>query len=275
MRSPFTGRLYVTPDTAAARDAELLRRIATRPHAVWVGEWTDAPTVIDRTLKAAAGRMVTFVVYAIPGRDNGGQSAGGLRAADDYATWVTGVAAAIKGRPCAVILEPDALPWLDTLPADGQTERLALLSAAVRVLARARAAVYIDAGHSHWQPADVMVGWLRAAGVEGARGFALNVSNFFPTAGEVVYGQTIATALGRHFVVDTSRNGVDTGYNGWCNPPGKGLGRPPTGRTGVKWCDAYLWVKRPGESDGECNGGPRSGSWWVEYALGLASRATS
>ncbi|MEU6524290.1 glycoside hydrolase family 6 protein, partial [Streptomyces sp. NPDC046924] len=23
--------------------------------------------------------------------------------------------------------------------------------------------------------------------------------------------------------------------------------------------DAYLWVKRPGESDGECKGGPKAG----------------
>jgi endoglucanase len=36
-----------------------------------------------------------------------------------------------------------------------------------------------------------------------------------------------------------------------------------------------LWIKRPGESDGTCNGGPSSGKWWPEYALGLAQLATT
>ncbi|CAM5532402.1 glycoside hydrolase family 6 protein [Streptomyces hirsutus] len=34
--------------------------------------------------------------------------------------------------------------------------------------------------------------------------------------------------------------------------------------------DAYLWVKRPGESDGECKGGPKAGEWWEDYAVKLA-----
>lgn len=36
---------------------------------------------------------------------------------------------------------------------------------------------------------------------------------------------------------------------------------------------AYLWIKRPGESDGTCKGGPKAGTWWPEYALGLARSA--
>jgi endoglucanase len=76
------------------------------------------------------------------------------------------------------------------------------------------------------------------------------------------------------FVVDTSRNGL--GSNGeWCNPTGRALGRPATGDTGAANVHAYLYVKRPGESDGTCNGGPAAGAWWAEYALGLAQRASS
>jgi endoglucanase len=37
--------------------------------------------------------------------------------------------------------------------------------------------------------------------------------------------------------------------------------------------DGLLWIKAPGESDGSCNGGPSAGTWWPEYALGLAERA--
>ena len=37
--------------------------------------------------------------------------------------------------------------------------------------------------------------------------------------------------------------------------------------------DAFLWVKTPGESDGTCNGGPRAGEWWADYALELSRAA--
>jgi endoglucanase len=30
-----------------------------------------------------------------------------------------------------------------------------------------------------------------------------------------------------------------------------------------------LWIKRPGESDGTCNGGPPAGTFWDAYAIGL------
>ncbi|MER5876786.1 glycoside hydrolase family 6 protein [Streptomyces sp. NPDC001910] len=40
--------------------------------------------------------------------------------------------------------------------------------------------------------------------------------------------------------------------------------RPPGAEPAL---DAYLWIKRPGESDGECEGGPAAGQWWPEYAL--------
>ena len=59
----------------------------------------------------------------------------------------------------------------------------------------------------------------------------------------------------------------------WCNPTGRALGTRPTTTTGIATLDAFLWIKRPGESDGACNGGPKSGVWWADYALGLAQRA--
>ena len=79
---------------------------------------------------------------------------------------------------------------------------------------------------------------------------------------------------GKHFVVDTSRNGLGPTPDGqWCNPPGRALGAAPTLETGDPAADAFLWIKRPGESDGACNGGPSAGTWWADYALGLARRA--
>ncbi|HEU4841998.1 MAG TPA: glycoside hydrolase family 6 protein, partial [Ilumatobacteraceae bacterium] len=57
----------------------------------------------------------------------------------------------------------------------------------------------------------------------------------------------------------------------WCNPPGRGLGVVPTTSTGDALVDAFLWIKRPGESDGPCQGGPPAGTWWRDYAVQLAS----
>jgi endoglucanase len=68
----------------------------------------------------------------------------------------------------------------------------------------------------------------------------------------------------KHFVIDTSRNGQGpwsptTSHpdaQDWCNPPDRGLGLRPTADTDNALIDAYLWVKIPGESDGECSRGP-------------------
>jgi endoglucanase len=51
------------------------------------------------------------------------------------------------------------------------------------------------------------------------------------------------------------------------------VGERPTSQTGQARVDAYLWVKRVGESDGTCNGGPAAGTFWDTYAIGLVQAA--
>jgi endoglucanase len=106
------------------------------------------------------------------------------------------------------------------------------------------------------------------------------------------------TAPTTHFVIDTSRDGlgpndmqdyaaapydqpdgvIATLQSGnWCNPPGAGLGMRPTADTATvansldsylpantPLLDAYLWVKTPGQSDGQCDkaGGVRD---WQDF----------
>jgi endoglucanase len=107
------------------------------------------------------------------------------------------------------------------------------------------------------------------ANISIADGFALNVSNFYTAEENESYGEEISLLIGdKHFIIDTSRSG--NGSNGeWCNPSGRKIGPAPTTNTGNNLIDAYLWVKPPGESDGNCNGGPSAGTWWPEYALSL------
>jgi endoglucanase len=97
----------------------------------------------------------------------------------------------------------------------------------------------------------------------------------------MAYGKTLSSLVGgRHFVIDTSRNGNggpkvadNDSEASWCNPAGRALGSPPTTETGEPLCDAFLWIKKPGESDGACNGGPKAGEFWPERALELAKNA--
>jgi endoglucanase len=264
--------LYVDPASHANA------KIAAQPQAFWLGGWSgDVRTAAGSIVSAAAaaGRVPTLVAYDIPQRDCGSFSAGGQGSADAYRTWIRAFAAGIAGRRAIVVLEPDAIAGLDCLNTTDRATRLSLLADAVRVLAAsANTIVYLDGGHDAWQPVATMASRLAQAGIADAQGFALNVSNFRAQAGLVAYGQQLAAAIGvAHFVIDTSRNGLGPSPDGqWCNPPGRALGSKP-GTPGDHRLDWNLWVKRPGESDGPCNGGPAAGVYWPAYADGLASRA--
>ena len=290
-RNPFgSAKLFVDPDSDAARQADSWRltrpfdamamdRIGNRSQADWFGDWnTDIRGEVESrvTQIVATGSLPVLVAYNIPRRDCGGPSAGGARSPRAYRHWIRGFARGISRRPAAVVLEPDALAGMDCLRGSQRRTRVDLLRRAVRRLERRPAiSVYIDAGHTGWQRPRAIADRLRRAGVARARGFALNVSAFQTTQSSLAYGRQIARLIGkRHFVVDTSRNGLGPSPDAqWCNPPGRGLGAPPTAATTDPLADAYLWIKRPGESDGSCNGGPPAGAWWADYALGLAQRA--
>lgn len=257
-------------------DASLLEGIARTPQAVWLtggsGDVARAQSVADAA--RAAGRVPVFVLYNIPARDCGGYSGnGGAEAASGYRSWISAIAQGLTGRPALVVLEPDALANMDCLSASGREERVSLLAEAVRTLEAVAAAVYLDGGHPRWHSAAEMASRLERAGVHDAHGFALNVSNFFGTDENIGYGDAVSARLGgMGYVVDTSRNGLG-GTGEWCNPPGRALGPTPTLAPNRGNAHALLWIKRPGESDGPCNGGPNAGAWWPEYALGLAERA--
>lgn len=251
-----------------ATDAADLQAIATQPTAKWFGDWnSDIQSSVDDyvTTVSAAGALPVLVAYNIPGRDCGSYSSGGSADADLYRTWIQGFADSVGNRDAMVVLEPDALS-LDCL----YNSSVDLLADAVTILkSNAHVSVYIDAGHPDWVSTADMATRLQAANVSAADGFALNVSNFYTTDENISYGEAISALIGgKHFIIDTSRNG--NGSNGeWCNPSGRSLGENPTTTTGNTLVDAFLWVKPPGESDGTCNGGPSAGTWWADYALGL------
>lgn len=256
-----------------------LTSIANTPQAYWMDN-VSTPSVDAKYISAAqaSGATPVLALYAIPHRDCGSFAAGGFGSADAYRGWIDGVASAVGSGPAVIILEPDALAMADCLSAGQRQERFELMRYAVDTLTRNPAsAVYVDGGHSRWVSADTMAARLNDVGVAKARGFSLNTANFFTTDEEIGYGDAISGMTnGAHYVIDTSRNGAgptaDALY--WCNPSGRALGAAPTTATASPNVDAYLWVKRPGESDGSCDrGDPRAGTFVNQFAIDLARNA--
>ncbi|MFJ6572995.1 glycoside hydrolase family 6 protein [Streptomyces sp. NPDC091292] len=290
--SPGGSPFWVDPESPAARqvaewqrtgrpsDAELLRRISEQPMAIWpAGE--DPAAMMRAATEGAAkdGRTALFVAYDIPHRDCGQHSAGGATSPEAYREWIDRFAVGLGDTKAVVVLEPDAVAHTvdGCTPEEYRAERFQLLSDAIdRLKRQPHTTVYLDAGNPAWiTDASKLREPLTRSGIERADGFVLNTSNFQTDADVRSYGQELSRILGgKHFVIDSSRNGKGplTGdrVDAWCNPPDRALGTRPTTQTGDPLLDAFLWIKRPGESDGECRGGPAAGKWWPDYALGLA-----
>ncbi len=255
-------------------------RLAGTPQGIWLTPEEYPPgsaaPMVARVVGAAdaAGEVPTFVVYGVPDRDcTGGFSSGGL-AADQYLPWVQEIADAVAGAdpsvPVVAVVEPDALA--SAIACDRRSERVRLIADAVTRLADAGVATYVDGGHSNWIQPDRLAPLLQQAGIDRARGFATNVSNYQTDADERAYGEQLSALLdGTHYIIDTGRNGNGSTED-WCNPTGRAYGTDPAPAPegDADHLDAYVWVKPPGESDGECGGGPPAGSFWPERALEMA-----
>jgi len=286
--APQSSAAQTAEQWRAARpaDAAALDKIARQPVASWMGNWNPNIAVdVEIRVQAAtrAGALPVLILYNLPFRDCGLYSAGGAGSAARYRKWIDGVARGTGSRRAVFVLEPDGLPQMsDCLNAQKRQDRIEMMRYAVDTLtALPGAAVYIDAGHSAWMPAEEIAPLLIAAGIDKTDGFSLNVSNYQWTADLLKYGHDISARVGgKHFIIDTGRNGngPPTGFakkdeRNWCNPDGRALGTPPTTNTGDPLGDAFFGLKPPGKSDGTCNKGPAAGVWWPQKALEMARNA--
>ncbi|MFC5004406.1 glycoside hydrolase family 6 protein [Dactylosporangium cerinum] len=269
--------LAAHPDDARA--AVIRDRIANQPQGRWFTTYkpdTVTAEVAGFVGKAGtAGSVPLLVMYALPNRDCGGASAGGAPDIAGYKTWVRNFAEGLGSRPAIVIVEPDSLALQTCLDEARIAERDGAIAFAVKTVKDAdpAAKVYLDGGHSDWNPPAEQARRLTAAGVQSADGFFTNASNFRRTADEVAYGKAVLAELGAprlHFVVDTSRNGNGPRGNEWCDPAGRAIGETPTLNTADPAVDAFLWIKPPGEADG-CQGG--AGTFSPDVAVQLANTA--
>ncbi|MGW8851099.1 glycoside hydrolase family 6 protein [Streptomyces xiamenensis] len=285
----MTSGFYVDPNSSPAawaaanpgdgRASAIRDSIARTPMARWFGSWSgDIRSAVNSYTAAAqsADKLPILVAYNMYGRDAcGGHSGGGAPSPSAYASWVSAFAGGIGNRPAVVVLEPDALGDYSCMSQGQIVERQNML---INALTQFRSAapnawVYLDGGNSGWIDASTMADRLNSSGLSLARGFSLNVSNFYRTDEAASYAgrvnQTLSQRYGysRAFVVDTSRNG--NGSNGeWCNPAGRRIGTPT--QQGGSGAEMLLWIKTPGESDGNCGVG--SGSTAGQFLPEVAYR---
>jgi endoglucanase len=271
LQRPFDGaQLTVDPQTQAVRwqranGAEWLDPITEQPQARWLNGFADLDA-LPAYLAAARSQdaLPVVVAYAIPNRGCSDYREGLPYSdldrpdprPDSYAVWISTLVQRLGATRAVVVLEPDALS-ADCF----DDERAATLKGATYALVAAGHHVYIDAGHSSWRPSGEIAQRLLRSGVDRAEGFSLNVSNRYPTWTVADFGEELAELIGgRDYIVDTSRNGstatgADPAFlsNDWCNRPDQALGAQQVGTPDrQRWphLAAQLWIKLPGESDG-------------------------
>lgn len=294
-----TSMLFINPGSTCYVQAAKLRTVnpaaskildvlGGNAQGIWVGGWmpwtTGMVVEVNRLFTLAAGKIIPFVIYNIPDRDLGNDSAGGAADSTAYKAFIDLFCAGLAGRPAIVVLEPDATSMIDSMTPTGQAERYSLLAYAVEKISAAGGLVLVDCGDSGWQDPAKMADKLIRAGVLGAHGIASNVSHFRKTVDEHAYCQTILAKLhddhgaNLRYMIDSGRNGngpyeVKPGQSeeiGWQNPPSAGCGIRPSLKPNpylYPGCDGWCWFKGVASSDGDREGAPPAGSFYLEQAV--------
>lgn len=240
---------------------------------MWLGDWSgDVWSFVHNAVTTAAGKTSLFILYDIPGRDNGNYSAGGLKSPAEYYAWTGKIADAIGNASAIAVVEPDALGLSSQLSDDKKNERFGMIQGAINALnAKPNIKIYVDA--SMWvSPQDMATLLKKFTGLDG---FSVNTSGYAKTTEVIAWADQVATLTGLHYVIDTSRNGNGNPHApNWCNVTDTKIGTASTATTASRMCDAYLWLKVPGESDGlginddgshPRNDVPSAGTYWPEY----------
>ncbi|KAF2436104.1 cellobiohydrolase-like protein II precursor [Tothia fuscella] len=284
--------------------------------------------------KKGGDQVIPLVVYDLPDRDCSALASNGeLSNANGGAAKYREYIAAIKKELQAaapirfvLVIEPDSLANLVTNMdkqkcAGAAANYRSLTVMALKELNLPNVRMYLDAGHGGWLGWDANLGkaaklfadiYKQAGSPKSVRGLATNVANYNSwdascasyTKGneqcnEKRYIEKLGPELAKkgfpaHFIMDTSRNGVQPTkqieWGNWCNVIGTGFGKRPTANTGNEMLDAFVWIKPGGECDGTSNTSaarydgkcgspdalkpaPEAGSWFQAYFEQLLTNA--
>lgn len=272
--------------------AALMARISRYPEVKRFGSFDrdirrTVKEYLERVAATGHGAVPAISTYRFLHKRCGHYDGGGAADARRYRRWIDAFAAGIGNHRVVLFHEIDATITAHCLSGPALGRRAALMRYAVRKLAALpHTVVYIDAGAADGPfSARGVAHLLGRYGIRWAQGFFLNATHYNWTSSEVRFGARVSRMVGgKHFVVNTAANGrgplrphsrVRYGNTLRCNPPGRGLGTPPTTDTGHALVDAYLWIGNPGRSTGRCGrGDPATGVWFPRYALMLARHAS-
>jgi hypothetical protein len=297
---PHNDDLWNAYESVSGSNRTLLARIALKSRAVWLGYWDPTAQVQAYTAATIAAaqngnpNVVTqFATFLLNPWERFAATGHWNVSADE--AWYRDMAAGIGSARAMVILQAD-LPFAHTTPSTAPEQ---IDTYAARVLsADPYTTVYIDGGTEGWYDAEQDASLLIRNGIRYARGFALNTTDYNPTADDDEFGARVVADLakmgvkGKHFIVDTDENGQSYGYgelrpgtrinlapicHGRFQTVCQRTGIPPTtnvasrqwdlgakaSRVAKLYCDGYVWSGRPWDID--------AGPFVKQYALWLAA----
>ncbi len=253
------------------------------------GIYAQMQKLFCHNFTADPGSIPVFTTYFLHATLGGCPTAQAISAyRPTFESQIDAIAKATGHRPVVYLLELDAIGSSSCIaksPA-ALAEWESLLSFEATTLgALPHTVVYLEGGYSDANSPAYAAKILNASGIQHVAGFWTNDTHLNWTSKEISYGDAISKLThGAHFVINTDDNGngpllnpnpAKQGIESLCNPPNRALGPQPTTATGQRLVDAYLWTNTPGTSDGSCNGGPPSGSFWVARAVAMAQAANA
>ncbi|OWZ16837.1 Glycosyl hydrolase [Phytophthora megakarya] len=270
----YTAAMSRYPDLSTA-----LSTLENYPIASW---YTDRSTSSERAgmmarmlSQCADDTRLSIVVYGIPNKDCSGgfSTAGSVTNTDNYKAFLKELADAVGDRKVLYVVEPDALGLLAQDNGCGASAGyLGNLKVAVDALSvNPNAQLYVDVGYwmldSASNAAKIATVMKQLQNSGRVKGVTINTSNYRSNQECARYCTNLQTAMGDtsvNCIVDTARNYNGSPTTDWCNVPTAGIGRPPSSNTGYSNLDYFMWIKPPGESDGNCWGGPTAGSFFYD-----------
>lgn len=269
------------PETAFA-----LEEIEKLGIATWytdrMNTWRQLPSKLVSHCPSTS--RLSIVVYGLPNKDcDARESHGGSNHNNkDYQEFINHLQQSIGDRKVLYVLEPDAV----ALVADnGCGQALGYednLKYAIRTLSiNPNADIYVDVGY--WMLSNERQLHSISTIVQNLyhtapfKGITINTSNYRSNSELSKLCHTFRMIQGNdpfHCTIDTSRNyNGPSNQNEWCNYKQAGIGQLPTDQTNDSSIDYYIWIKAPGESDGQCISGrtsdafqgPEAGKFSLEY----------
>lgn len=243
-----------------------LTEITNIPLPIWYTDRDSNPLKkITDAMNNCESSLNTIIVYGLPGKDcEAGESSSGTNQNDDaYISFINDLSTEIANEEVIIILEPDAISLSMPGKCGLNNNFIPNIEKALSILSEnCNAKIYLDIGY--WNliygndKIKEVIDIVNKIDTNNViKGFSLGLSNYRTTEESIKTCTDLRSVSGKdyHCVIDTSRN-----YNGpdpnsqWCNLQTAGMGELPTDKTNNTIIDYLLWMKPPGEVDGQCTG---------------------